>query len=198
MEDFSRRSLVQKQMVLSYSRPQKPQLNSRWLWIMRYGWKQKTTDSEKILRSEYPIRVQVLHLLFTDLSCAQFVDWSHLPILKLILIYSSKVTLDTLQVSKCKTPPSPDSPKKVPSHTQPPRPKKQFPSLWQSQSLISSSVLSRQKASTADRPNKDGPCCLGQWQQTGKAWGHCPPARSNDLKLGLNWWGGQRPSPRGG
>ena len=37
-------------------------------------------------------------------------------------------------------------------------------------------LLSRQDASTADHPNKDGPCCLG----------HCPPVRSNDLKLGLS------------
>ena len=34
------------------------------------------------------------------------------------------------------------------------------------------SVLSRQDASTADCPNKDGPCCLEQWP-TSQAKGHC-------------------------
>ena len=64
-------------------------------------------------------------------------------------------------------------------------------------------MLSRQVASTVDHLDKDGPCCHGpSWDNVrlgkprvvvsntndthGKPFGQGPPARSNNLKLGLS------------
>ena len=45
-------------------------------------------------------------------------------------------------------------------------------------------MLSRHIASTADRPNKDGPCCLGQWQQQAK-----PEATAHQQDQTISSWG---------
>ena len=45
-------------------------------------------------------------------------------------------------------------------------------------------LLSRQVASTADRPNKDGPCCLGQWRQQAK-----PEATAHQWDQTISSWG---------
>ena len=45
-------------------------------------------------------------------------------------------------------------------------------------------MLSRQEASTEDRPNKDGPCCLGQRQQQAK-----PEATAHQQDQTISSWG---------
>ena len=49
---------------------------------------------------------------------------------------------------------------------------------------IMSEVLSRHIASTADRPNKDSPYCLGQWQQQAK-----PEATAHQRDQTISSWG---------
>ena len=56
-------------------------------------------------------------------------------------------------------------------------------------------MLSRQEASTADRPNKDGPCCLRQWL-TRQAKGRCkatrmasPVVRAHQRDQTISSWG---------
>ena len=56
-------------------------------------------------------------------------------------------------------------------------------------------LLSRQVASTADHPNKDGPCCLGQWP-TRQAKGRCkvthmasPVVRAHQRDQMISSWG---------
>ena len=49
---------------------------------------------------------------------------------------------------------------------------------------LSNLLLSRQVASTADRPNKDGPCCLGQRRQQAK-----PEATAHQWDQTISSWG---------
>ena len=45
-------------------------------------------------------------------------------------------------------------------------------------------LFSRQVARTADHPNKDGPCCLGQWRQQAK-----PEATAHQRDQTISSWG---------